>query len=132
TAADFSLGLEFFDDRRVIHADLEDTLSARLLMQDDTLLGGRLWLGGFSPATAEPSSTWRPQNLVIMGELEAVDYEAWGQISNTVSGESEQSSFLLDRLSLAEVHVRQLNVVGQRLDNIDLNITPAQGGWSLM
>ena len=132
TAADFSLGLEFFDDRRVIHADLEDTLSARLLMQDDTLLGGRLWLGGFSPATAEPSSTWRPQNLVIMGELEAFDYEAWGQISNTVSGESEQSSFLLDRLSLAEVHVGQLNVVGQRLDNIDLNITPAQGGWSLM
>lgn len=127
----FTLGLEFFEDRDVLQADLADIASARLLLREGELAGGRLWMGGFTLDEEAPSSHWRPEEFVLLGELEQLDVRAWQDLIGTFREPESAPSPLLTRLALAELDVQSLHYGDQVFEDALIRVIPVDDGWRL-
>jgi uncharacterized protein (TIGR02099 family) len=127
---DLQLELTFHPERRDLTLRHADWLSGQLSLENGGLPQGQLHFGRLNrDFTIRQNSPSEP-GLLISGELDAFDYDAWSAVAaGFSSGSGAEGGGLQDYLRLVNVSIGQLQIRGQEFENIALEVQPLDEAW---
>jgi len=124
------LHIDFSEGEEWISARFDNRVGANLLITDDSFNSGQIILGpdvrfmNFGPVTLE-----RP-GLSFSGFLDRFNYEEWEDTAarfNELAMAGSEEARLEDFLSLADVRIRELEVIGQLLEDAQTRVARVSG-----
>lgn len=128
------LTVDFTPEGEIMTSRYGDDFYAQLIFSGDQIKTGVINFGPLNRDFVIRQSNNREAGLVITGELDYFNYEAWSEITEAFAepeSATRGGTTLEDNIRLADVHIQQLDVVGLELFNINTQVTRNAEAWNV-
>lgn len=123
--------IDFAGDEEWISARFDNRVATNLRIRDNAFAGGNVVLGPEARDSAFGPVVLDEPGLVFSGHVDRFDYEAWEntalRFQELSAANGEPGSTLAELVSLVDVDVGRLSIVGQELENVRTRILRAGG-----
>jgi uncharacterized protein (TIGR02099 family) len=124
--------LTFLTDGQVLAARYDDFVSGRIVLDAGGVDRGQLFFGernrDFNIRQADETTP----GLLLNGELPYFNYEEWLALTDAMAGQATTPQRpLAEYLRLVDMQFGVLEVVGQQLENIAVQVRVDDGGWQI-
>lgn len=132
--------LDFLEDEQLLTASYADFMSAQLVLGAAGIDRGQLNFGARNRTFNVRQTDVDAAGLLINGELPYFDYAEWQAVFDRISAPAETGSpepagpaqrSLADYLRLIDIDIDTLVILGQQLQDINVQVTHEPNGWYL-
>lgn len=129
----FNLNLTLGPGERILDAGYGDLLSAALVLDANGIERGQVYLGTRNRDFTIRQLDDNLPGLLVNGDLESFDFAAWRDVVERFGAGSDTDSGsgrpLRDYLRLVDLNLGTLDIGGQTLENINVQVSPEDAGW---
>ncbi|MDR2212368.1 MAG: hypothetical protein LBE21_01925, partial [Pseudomonadales bacterium] len=110
----------------------DDIISGTLTLDARGLERGQLYFGALNRDFTVRQADAHAAGLLVSGELDSFDFDAWRAVARSVMQRGNGTGRTLEEtLRLVDVNVDELSLFGQRLEDINVQVQPGEGGWRI-
>ena len=126
------LELTFLDEGQVLSVRYDDFLSGRVVLDAAGVDRGQLFFGDRNRDFTIRQSDENTPGLLLSGELPHFNYDEWEVVSDALAAKATaQSRPLAEYLRLIDMRIGTLEVVGQPLEDIAVQVRVDESGWQI-
>lgn len=128
---DLQLDLAFRDEDMLLGLRFNELVSGQLVLDQDGVDRGQVYVGALNrDFTARQSDSDMP-GLLVNGALPDFDFEAWQDLVAGMAADDGTTQPLEDYLRLVDVNIGTLQIAGQQLQDINVQVEPVPEGLQI-
>ncbi|MEY4642205.1 MAG: hypothetical protein RLZZ227_2199 [Pseudomonadota bacterium] len=131
-AIPLELELSFNTSGQVLAARYDDFVSGRIVLDADGIERGQLYFGERNRDFNVRQSDESTPGLLLLGDLPYFNYEEWMTLTDELSARATtQARPLAEYLRLVDMKFGTLNIIGQDLQDISVQVQVDDRGWQI-
>ncbi|MES2626398.1 MAG: YhdP family protein [Pseudomonadota bacterium] len=128
-SANVELSLGFGAEQETLSIRYGDFLSGEIVLDNNGIQRGQLYLGERNRNFTIRQSDANVPGLLVNGDVATFNFEEWKTVADSFSTGDQDSRALSDYLRLVDVNAEKLQIFGQELTDINVQVRHENEAW---
>ncbi len=127
--ANVELSLGFGDEQDILNLRYSDFLSGEIVLDESGIQRGQVFFGDLNRNFNIRQSDANAPGLLVNGNIGTFNFEEWQTVADSFAMNSQDSRALSDYLRLVDINAEKLQIFGQELEAINVQVRHQNDAW---